>query len=95
MKFTEIDRHGAPLCGASFLAKMHERKCLMERRAAVRFLTVKGLKSRDVEMELTSVYDDEGCQISAGKKWRRRFLQRRTELGDDPRSGKPANSDLT
>jgi hypothetical protein len=24
-----------------------------------------------------------------------RFLQRRTELGDDPRSGRPANSDLT
>jgi hypothetical protein len=57
-------------------------------------LTVKGLKAKEIETELISAYDDEALQISAAKKLRRCFLQGRTELGDDPRSGKPANSDL-
>jgi hypothetical protein len=46
-------------------------------------------------MELTDVYGDEALQISALKKLLSSFLQGRTELGDDPRSGKSANSDLT
>jgi hypothetical protein len=58
-------------------------------------LTLKSLKAKDIEMELIGVYGDEALLISAEKKWRRRFLQGRTELGNDPRSGRPANSDLT
>jgi hypothetical protein len=67
----------------------------MEHRAIVRFLTLKGLKAQEIEMELTSVYSDEAIHISDVKKWRTHFLQRRTELGDNSRSGRPVNSDLT
>jgi hypothetical protein len=45
-------------------------------------------------MELTSMYGDEALSISAMKKWRTYFLQRKTELEDYQRSGRPANSDL-
>jgi hypothetical protein len=45
-------------------------------------------------MELTSMYGNEALQISAIRKWRTHFLQGRTELGDYPRSGRPANSGL-
>jgi transposase len=67
----------------------------MEQRAVVHFLTVKGLKAKEIEMELTSIYEDEALQISALKKWWTRFLQGRTELGDNPRLGRPTNPDLT
>jgi hypothetical protein len=32
-------------------------------------LTLKGLKAKTIETELTSVYDNEGLQIFAVKKW--------------------------
>jgi transposase len=67
----------------------------MEQRVIVRSLTFKGLKAKKIEMELTNVYGDEALQISIVTNWRTRFLQRRTELGDDPRSGRPIDSDLT
>jgi hypothetical protein len=44
-------------------------------------LTLKGLKAKEIEMELTNVHGDEALQISAVRKWRIRFLQGRTELG--------------
>jgi transposase len=94
IKFRDIVPYDAPLCGASVLANGHAEKCQMEQRVIARLLTLKGLKATEIEMELTSVYIDEALQISAVNKWRRHFLQGRTELGDKPRSGRPANSDL-
>jgi hypothetical protein len=67
----------------------------MERRAVVHFLTLKGLKTEVIEMKLTIGYGDEPIQTSVAKKWRMRFLQGKTELGDDPQSGESANSGLT
>jgi predicted ATP-binding protein involved in virulence len=56
----------------------------MQQNTVVRLLTIKGLKGKKIEMELTSVYGDEPLQISAVKKWRTHFRQGRTELRDDP-----------
>jgi hypothetical protein len=62
----------------------------MEQRELVCFLTIKGLKAKEIEMKLTSVYGNEALQTSAVKKWRTRFLQKRTELGDyQDREGQP------
>jgi hypothetical protein len=63
---------------------MRAKKCQMEQRAVVRLLTFKGFKAKEIEMELTSMYSDEALQIFTVKKWRTRFLQGRTEFGDDP-----------
>jgi hypothetical protein len=78
----DIDKYGVSLCGASFLANPSAEQCQMEPRAVVRVLSLKGLKAKEIEMALTSVYGDEALQISAVKKWRMRFLQGTTELGD-------------
>jgi transposase len=67
----------------------------MGQRAIASVLTLKGLKAKEIEMELTSVYGDEALEISAVKKWLTCFLQGRTKLGDDRRSGTTAKSDLT
>jgi hypothetical protein len=47
-------------------------------------LTLKGLKAKEIEMELTNAYDIDVLQIAAVKKWRTRFLQGTREVGDDP-----------
>jgi hypothetical protein len=40
----------------------------MEQRAVVHFLTLKGLKAKEIETQHTSVYDDEALLISVVKK---------------------------
>jgi hypothetical protein len=57
-------------------------------------LTLKGLKANAIQAELESVYGTDACKLSLVKKWRLRFLQGRTPLFDDPRSGQPLNPDL-
>jgi transposase len=57
----------------------------MEQRAVIRFFTLKGLKARDIQAELKSVYGPEALALSTVKKWRKRFHEGRTDLIDDPR----------
>jgi hypothetical protein len=52
------------------LANIQGKKREMEQRAIAHFFTLKGLKAKEIEMELTSVYGDGAVQISAAKKWR-------------------------
>jgi hypothetical protein len=67
----------------------------MGKPAVVRYLPLTGFKAKESEMELTNTYGNEELPIFGLKKWRTRFLQGRTEFGDDARSGWSANSDLT
>jgi hypothetical protein len=57
-------------------------------------LSLIDLKAQEIEMELTNLYGYETLQNFAGTKWRTRFLQGRTEIGDELRSERAANSDL-
>jgi transposase len=66
----------------------------MEQRAVIRFFTLKGLKARPIQLELASVYGLDALALPTVKKWRRRFQQGRTDLFDDPRSGRPLTHDL-
>jgi transposase len=60
----------------------------------IRFFTLKGLKARTIQLELVSVYGLDALALSTMKKWRRCFQQGRTDLFDDPRSGRPLMHDL-
>jgi hypothetical protein len=40
----------------------------MKQWAVVRFLTLKDLKDKEIEIQLTNMYDDEAFRISAVKK---------------------------
>jgi hypothetical protein len=66
----------------------------MEKRDVIRFLTIKGLKAKAIQIELESLYDTDACKLSMVKNWRLRFLQGRTTLFDDPRSGRLFTQDL-
>jgi hypothetical protein len=66
----------------------------MEQRAVIRFFTLKGSSPRDIHIELKCVYGDEALCFRAVYKWYERFLQGRTELFDNPRSGRPLQNDL-
>jgi len=58
-------------------------------------LVLKDLNAKELGIELTTLDGNETLEISAVKQWRTRFLEGRTELGDDLRSRRPVNSDLT
>jgi transposase len=66
----------------------------MEQRAVIRFLTLKGLKSRDIHASLMSVSGGDELAITTVKKWNKRFREGRTDLFDDPRVGRPLTHDL-
>jgi hypothetical protein len=67
---------------------------LMEQRTVVRFFILKGLSPKDIYTELESVYIDKALCLPTVYKWHKRFMQRRTELFDDTRSGRPLQNDL-
>jgi hypothetical protein len=63
IKFTDIGRYGAPLYGISVLANV-QAVTVRDGAANTRLLlTLKVLKAKEINMELTSVYGDEALQI--------------------------------
>jgi hypothetical protein len=66
----------------------------MGQAALVRFLTLKKLSGSDITAELEGVYGHEALSLSAVKKWRKRFVNGRMTLEDNPRSGRTPRSDL-
>jgi hypothetical protein len=74
-KFTDIDRYRAGLYGASFLANIDEEKREMKPPSVVRSLILKGLRLKEIKIELTNMYGDEALLITAVKKWLTCFMQ--------------------
>jgi hypothetical protein len=66
----------------------------MEQRAVSWFLTLKGLKSIDIQADLMSVYGGDVLAIATVKESNKRFHEGRTDLFDDPRVGRPLTLDL-
>jgi hypothetical protein len=66
----------------------------MEQRAVVRFLKLKGVNPGDIGPELTSIYMGDAFCLCTVSKWHERFMQGRTELCDESRSGGLLQNDL-
>jgi transposase len=64
----------------------------MEERAVLCFLTLKGLNPQQIHSELESVYHEDALDLPMIYKRQARFRDERTELSDDPRSGRPRKS---
>jgi hypothetical protein len=60
----------------------------------VRVFTLKGLSPKEIHTELESVYMDEAFCLRTVYKWYKHFMQGRTELFDDLRSGQPLQNNL-
>jgi hypothetical protein len=88
MKYSSRISHGkieTDVCTSQFT---------MEQRAVIRFLTLKGLDVQQIHSELESVYHKEALPLPTVYKWSSRSRVGRTNLSDDPRSGRPRKSDL-
>jgi hypothetical protein len=66
----------------------------MEQQVGIHFLTLNGLETGAVHIELESVHGPEALARPTVKKWQRRFHQGRTDLFNDSRSGRPLTNDL-
>jgi hypothetical protein len=67
----------------------------MEYPAVICFSMLNELKTRAIHTELESVDAPEAFTLPTVKKWRRYFHQKRTDLFDDPMSGRPLTNDVT
>jgi hypothetical protein len=65
----------------------------MERRVVVQILTLKNLSAKDITTELEGLYGHEVLSLSTVKKWRKRFVNRRITLVNDPQPGRPPRND--
>ncbi|UYV80174.1 PPP6R2 [Cordylochernes scorpioides] len=66
-----------------------------ELRSVIRFLAAKKNSAKDIHTELCQVYG-EGCMSSGMvRRWVREFKNRRTDVHDEPRAGRPSVSDET
>ncbi|XP_071043084.1 histone-lysine N-methyltransferase SETMAR-like [Parasteatoda tepidariorum] len=61
-----------------------------EVRAVIRFLSAKGLKSIDIHHEICAVYGQSIMSDGMVKKWVRAFIEGRTNVHDEQRSGRPS-----
>ncbi len=61
----------------------------LEHRTVIRYLTTRGEFASAIYRQLAEVYDDT-VMYDVVKKWHRSFLEGRTSLVDDERSGRPS-----
>jgi len=66
-------------------------KC--ELRAVIRFLNVQKVQPIEIHRQLTNVYGDKCMSIQHVRKWCREFSEGRSDVHDEPRSGRPSSSD--
>jgi transposase len=66
----------------------------MEQRAVVRVLTLKRLKSGQIDAELKTMSGPDALALATVKKWSKCFREVRTDLSDNPTSGPPLTHDL-
>jgi hypothetical protein len=70
-------------------------RLLMESKAVVRFFALKRLNPEDIHTELLSVYEPDTFALLIVYKRHYHFVNGRTELCDDSRSGRCLRNDLT
>jgi transposase len=63
-----------------------------EQRFLVRFLWAKVLSTRDIHKEIFPVYDGQCLSPKAVHSWVQKFSQRRSEVTDDVRPGRPVQT---
>jgi transposase len=64
----------------------------MEQRVNIKFCVKLGKTPTETYEMLQTVYDNEALSHSSVFEWFKRFKDRRKDLQDDPRSGRPSTS---
>jgi hypothetical protein len=66
----------------------------MEQPTVIRFFMLERLKARAIHTELEPADDPEAFALPTVKTWRTDFRQRKTDLFDDPMSGRFLTNDI-
>jgi hypothetical protein len=66
----------------------------MGQRAVVQVFTLKIRCAKDIRDELEGVYGHKWLSLSTVKKWRNLLVNKRIKLEDEPRLGRPPQTDL-
>jgi transposase len=61
-------------------------------RAVIEFLTAEGSSPIEIHRRLRSVYGEDAIDVSSVRHWVRRFKSGEKDIGDRPRSGRPATA---
>lgn len=64
----------------------------IEHRAVIKFLTKENVSPKEIAERMEQVYGQDAPSYSTVKKWAALFRMGRTELEDDPRSGRPSTA---
>ena len=67
---------------------------MMEKRAVMHFLFLKGFNNKLIQTEINSVYDDDPISLRTIQKWTHRFKNGNHDLNDGSRIGRPKKSNL-
>jgi hypothetical protein len=65
-----------------------------ERGAVIRFLTLKGLRPRQIQTEVSDLYHEQAFRLPAAEKWHICFADKTRDLKDDPRPDRPKKTDV-
>jgi len=76
--------------------KKIENPAACEMRSVIRLLNAKNMTPAEIHRQLCDVYGEHAVSSSVVRKWVRLFNERRKNVHDDPRSGRPSvvNKDL-
>jgi hypothetical protein len=66
----------------------------MDQRGVIRYYTLKGTAPLRIHAKLLAVYGTGALKRSTVFKWHKRFSEGRTDLEDDPRSGRPSHDEF-
>jgi hypothetical protein len=56
------------------------------------FLTAQGCSLIEIPRRLRSVYGEDAIEVTAVRRWARRFTSGEKDIGDRPHSGRPATA---
>ena len=78
------------------MIKKIENPAAREMRPVIRFLNAKNMAPAEIHRQLCDVYGEHAASSSMVRRWVRLFNERRGNVHDDPRSGRPSvvNEDL-
>jgi len=76
--------------------KKIENPATCEMRTVIRFLNANNMTPTEIHRQLCDVYAEHAVSSSMVRRWVRLFNERRENMHDDPRSGRPSvvNEDL-